>query len=241
MRAPNTENPAQIRALRSCDVPLQHIEPKERDDQTTRPRSDGAGSSAADSADGSDDGDATGDRSARSGTPVAPVENSADGGIELRLVPPSLEHGRQLWRLAGDAGLDINSPYVYALWCRDFAASSVVALDSGGTVRGFVIGYLRPDASDSYFLWQVAVDPALRGQGLAGRMLRGIGDRVCALGVRWLEATVTPDNGASRALFASFARERGAEAVWTPLFERTHFPDGAEHDPEELVRIGPLA
>ncbi|WP_342751373.1 diaminobutyrate acetyltransferase [Murinocardiopsis flavida] len=219
-------------------MPLQQFEPTESDDQTTRPHS--AGGSAADPAEGSDgggtgagDGGAGGD----SGDGGAGTERP-DTGSALTLVPPALEHGRQLWRLAGDAGLDVNSPYAYALWCRDFAASSVAALDPGGTVRGFVIGYIRPDDPDCYFLWQVAVDPAMRGQGLAGRMLRCIGDRVAGNGVHRLEATVTPGNAASRALFASFARERGTEPVWTPLFERSHFPDGAAHDPEELVRIG---
>lgn len=172
-------------------------------------------------------------------SPVSDVQGS-DG---VRLAPPSLDDGRHLWRLARDAGLDINSPYAYALWCRDFAATTVTARDPGGEFCGFVTGYIRPDSPDTYFLWQVAVSASSRGRRLARRMLDHIGDRIVARGVTHLEATVTPDNTASRALFASFARDRGAELEWTPLFEREHFPqEGAEeHEPEELVRIGPLA
>ncbi|GAB3207152.1 diaminobutyrate acetyltransferase [Marinactinospora thermotolerans DSM 45154] len=160
----------------------------------------------------------------------------------VRLAAPSLEDGRHLWRLAGDCGLDVNSPYAYALWCRDFARTSLVAYDAEGVVRGFVTGYVRPDSPETYFLWQVGVDPAFRGRRLARRMLDHIADRVVATGLTRLEATVTPGNTASRALFASFARDRGAHIAWTPLFGREHFPaDGPDgHEPEELVRIGPI-
>lgn len=212
-------------------MPLQHIEPTERDDQT-RIRPHGTGPDEATTADAPDDG-APGDDPAPTG--------AATDRTDLRLIPPALEHGSQLWRLARDAGLDINSPYAYALWCRDFSTASVVALDADGVARGFVTGYVRSESPDTYFLWQVAVDAAVRGQGLARRMLDHIGDRIAGQGITWLEATVTPDNAASRALFASFARDRGAELVWTPMFDHTHFPEDADHDPEDLVRIGPLS
>ena len=170
------------------------------------------------------------------------VVASGAGPDGVRIAPPVLDDGRHLWRLARDAGLDVNSPYAYALWCRDFAATTVTARDEEGRLRGFVTGYVRPDAADTYFLWQVAVDAEFRGRRLARRMLAHIGDRIVARGLTHLEATVTPDNTASRALFASFARDHGAEPEWTPLFEREHFPceDSGAHEPEDLVRIGPL-
>lgn len=146
-----------------------------------------------------------------------------------------------MWRLAGEAGMDVNSPYAYALWCRDFAATSVVARDGEDRVVAYVTGFVRPESSDTYFLWQVAVDSAHRGQGLARRMLDFVGDRIAERGLRYLEATVTADNTASRALFGSFARDRGTEAVWSPLFTGEHFPRTTPpHDPEDLVRIGPF-
>nr|WP_246062508.1 diaminobutyrate acetyltransferase [Haloactinospora alba] len=165
---------------------------------------------------------------------------SADG---LRLETPTLDDGRHMWRLADRAGLDLNSAYAYTMWCRDFARTTVVARSGSGEACGFVTGYVRPDEPGTYFLWQVAVDPAYRGRRLARRMLDHIGDRIVSAGQTHVEATVTPDNTASRALFASFARDRGAGLEWKPLFEREHFPhDGVEgHDPEELVRIGPLS
>lgn len=167
----------------------------------------------------------------------------AAAGIDgVTLESPSPDDGQHLWRLARDTGLDVNSPYAYVLWCRDFAATTVAARDSAGALRGFVTGYIRPDQPDTYFLWQVAVAPEFRGRRLARRMLDHIGDRVTGRGIHYLEATVTPDNAASRALFASFARDREAALSWTPLFGQGHFPAETPqpHEPEDLVRIGPL-
>ncbi|WP_408648593.1 diaminobutyrate acetyltransferase [Streptomonospora mangrovi] len=176
-------------------------------------------------------------------SPAAPepaVAGGADDGV--RLAAPVLGDGPDLWRLARLAGLALNSPYCYTLWTRDFSATSVIARDADGQARGYIIGYVRPDAPDTYFLWQVGVDPAFRGRRLARRMIDHVGDRITERGLTHLEATVTPDNAASRALFASFARARGCEAAWSPLFRPEHFPAEAAEDDEyeDLVRIGPL-
>ncbi|MFB4316151.1 diaminobutyrate acetyltransferase [Actinomadura sp. 21ATH] len=158
----------------------------------------------------------------------------------IRLEEPHLEDGPELWRLARDSRvLDVNSPYSYVLWCRDFAGTSVVARDTGtGRPCGFITGFTRPAAPDTLFVWQVAVDDAFRGQGLARRMLDDLGDRVAARGGGYVEATVTPDNTPSTRMFESFARNRGCALERTPLFGREHFPEG--HEPEVLFRIGPL-
>jgi L-2,4-diaminobutyric acid acetyltransferase len=147
---------------------------------------------------------------------------------------PSIEDGHHLWRIARDSqSLDLNSPYSYVLWCRDFAATSVV-VRSEGEVHGFVTGFERPEEPGTLFVWQVAVDAAWRGRSLAGRMLGHLADR----GHRYVEATVTPDNIASARLFTAFARDRSARLTRTPLFSGDLFP--GDHEPEELYRIGPL-
>jgi L-2,4-diaminobutyric acid acetyltransferase len=154
--------------------------------------------------------------------------------MDEAFVPPRLEDGRQLWRIARDSKtLDLNSPYSYILWCRDFAATSVVAR-ADGEVRGFVTGFDRPEDPGTLFVWQVAVDAAWRGRGLAGRMLAALAGR----GFRFVEATVTPDNTASDRLFTAFARDRDTELRRTPLLPGELFP--GDHQPEELYRIGPL-
>ncbi|MEU6475886.1 diaminobutyrate acetyltransferase [Streptomyces sp. NPDC047017] len=154
---------------------------------------------------------------------------------------PSVSDGAALWRLAKDSGtLDVNSSYSYLLWCRDFAATSVVARDADGTPVGFVTGYVRPDRPGTLLVWQVAVDAGHQGRGLAGRLLDALAARVAAEGgLTTVETTITPGNTASERLFASFAARHGAGVEREVLFAAGQFPDGP-HDPEVLHRIGPL-
>lgn len=166
-------------------------------------------------------------------------KGSAVAADERALIgPPVGADGAALWRLARVSGrLDLNSSYSYLLWCRDFADTTVVARVSGEVV-GFVSGFLRPTAPDTVLVWQVAVDPSQRGKGLAGAMLDHLADRLADREVRWMETTVTPDNEASIAMFASFARRRSATMETTDLFRVGDFPD--DHEAEQLYRIGPL-
>lgn len=167
-----------------------------------------------------------------------------DDASSTRLRRPTLHDGAALWRIARDSAvLDLNSPYAYLLWCRDFAATSIVAEDTTGPV-GFLTGYVRPDDPSVYLVWQVAVDRPARGRGLAASMLdrafldaHGRDDRV-----RWLETTITDDNTASRTLFGRFAERHGAALERRDLFTASLFPtDSPEtHAPEILHRIGPI-
>lgn len=161
---------------------------------------------------------------------------------ELKLDTPRLEDGGAIWRIARDSrALDLNSSYSYLLWCRDFAATSVVARDPQGEPVGFVTGYLRPEYPRTLVVWQVAVDRAQRGRGLAGAMLDGLTERLTSdSGVDGLETTITPDNTASQRLFTSYAERHGATVEREVLFDGGLFPDG-DHQPELLYRIGPLA
>jgi L-2,4-diaminobutyric acid acetyltransferase len=155
---------------------------------------------------------------------------------------PTKADGAALWRIARDSQkLDLNSPYAYLLWCRDFADTSVVAKVDGHAV-GFVIAYRRPGAPDAAVVWQVAVDAAQRGHGLAGALLDELFTRLVGQGVRHLETTITPDNKASIGLFTSFAQRWHAGLERSELFARTDFPDDRElHEQEDLYRIGPLS
>ncbi|MGP4003933.1 diaminobutyrate acetyltransferase [Streptomyces sp. 8N706] len=160
----------------------------------------------------------------------------------LELDAPRVEDGAVIWRIARDSKvLDLNSSYSYLLWCRDFAATSVVARDGQGEPVGFVTGYIRPERPQTLVVWQVAVDHAQRGRGLAGALLDGLTARVAdELDVHRVETTITPDNTASNRLFTSFAERHGAAVQREVLFHGGLFPDGG-HEPEVLYRIGPLA
>jgi L-2,4-diaminobutyric acid acetyltransferase len=138
---------------------------------------------------------------------------------------------------ADSATLDVNSPYAYLLWCRDFATTSVLA-EVGGQPAGYITGYRRPEQPTTVVVWQVAVNAAHRGAGIAGLMLDHLLARLQPDGVTHLETSVTPDNEASQRLFIAFARRWDAAVERSELFGPGLFPDG--HLAEELFRIGPM-
>ncbi|WP_099970974.1 diaminobutyrate acetyltransferase, partial [Streptomyces sp. JV178] len=113
--------------------------------------------------------------------------------------------------------------------------------DETGEPVGCVTGYVRSERPDTRLVWQVAVDEAHRGCGLAGALLDGLAARVARQhALTAVETTITPGNTASERLFAAFAERHGATVERTVLFEAGDFPDGP-HEPEVLHRIGPLS
>ncbi|WP_336885243.1 diaminobutyrate acetyltransferase [Brevibacterium daeguense] len=155
--------------------------------------------------------------------------------ISAHLRVPNVDDGQHMWTLARDTEvLDLNSSYAYLLWCRDFAATSVIA-EVGDEPAGFVTGYLRPEAPDTLMIWQVAVSAQFRGQRLAGTMLDELVRRT---GATRMETTITDDNAASHRLFTGLADRHGADWRRAALFTPEHYPDG--HDTEYLYEIAPL-
>src|SRR5690625_3657969 len=162
-------------------------------------------------------------------SPATSAPGASDGApatapaepVQIR--SPHRGEGGDMWRLARDGGeLDLNSSYAYLVLAEDFASTCRIAV-SAGEVVGFLLGYQPPQRPGSVFVWQVAVRADQRGRRLAARMLEDLVDALP--GVHTLEATVTEDNTASRRLFASFARGRGAELTWSegvPEIGRAH-------------------
>ncbi|MBH0122800.1 diaminobutyrate acetyltransferase [Rhodococcus sp. HM1] len=173
----------------------------------------------------------------RSTPTLAPAEPSLRTPAELQFRTPRIADGIRIWEIARDSRvLDVNSSYAYVLWCRDYAATSLVATDEFDRPVGFVTGYRRPEAPGTLFVWQVAVDEDQRGRGVAARMLHTLLDRLRHCGVTRLETTISPDNSASIALFTAVAQQRGTYITRTDLFAADDFPDS--HLPEDLYTIG---
>ncbi|CAE8605181.1 unnamed protein product, partial [Polarella glacialis] len=68
------------------------------------------------------------------------------------------EDGPALWRLAQTAGLDVNSPYCYNLFCMSFCETVVVAEQQlvpgrAPEVVGYVMGFRPPGRLGTYFVW----------------------------------------------------------------------------------------
>jgi L-2,4-diaminobutyric acid acetyltransferase len=164
--------------------------------------------------------------------------NVAPASSKFLLREPCIADGAALFRLVRACPpLDLNSLYAYLLLCAHQARTCVLAEGSTG-IAGFVSAYRLPDRPDVAFVWQVAVAPDARGQGLALHMLEHLLARPALAGCRRLETTVTPSNAASRRVFAMLAASLGAQIEERTFFSREDFQD-PHHEPEMLIGIGP--
>ncbi|WP_447528862.1 diaminobutyrate acetyltransferase [Vreelandella sp. TE19] len=159
--------------------------------------------------------------------------------MPLYIRKPNADDGWGIYELVKACPpLDVNSAYAYLLLATQFRDTCAVATNEEGEIVGFVSGYVKDNAPDTFFLWQVAVGEKARGTGLARRLIEAIMSREELGTVHHMETTITPDNLASWGLFRRLA------ARWqAPLNSREYFSTeqlGGEHDPENLVRIGPF-
>lgn len=137
-------------------------------------------------------------------------------------------------------GLDRNSHYAQLLLCWHFADTCVLATDAQGHAVGFVSAYRPPARPVVVFVWQIAVSDAVRGRGVAKRLLDALMARDAVREVRYLEATVTPSNAASRGLFTSWAKHRNVDCVVSEGLGEELFGTSEPHEREDLFRIGPF-
>ncbi len=152
---------------------------------------------------------------------------------EAILRAPRPGDGHNIWKFVQARSLDINSSYLYMLWCRDFAGTTVIAEDAEG-LCGFLIAYARPQDTDVLFIWQTTVDPRQQARRLELRMLEYVvGDKY-----QFVECTVTPNNNGSNGFLTAFAESRGASVDQAQLFAAELFPP--EHGREDIFRIGPI-
>ena len=169
----------------------------------------------------------------------APQSTGASPSSARWLRQPRKTDAAAIHRLIADCPpLDLNSLYTYLLLSEHFSRTCVLA-GSGESIDGFISGYIPPGRPKVLFIWQVAVHADARGIGLASQMLDQLLRRTHISAVEYIETTVSPGNLASRAMFASLARNLLAPLNETPLFERRHF--GAQgHEDEPLICIGPF-
>jgi L-2,4-diaminobutyric acid acetyltransferase len=152
---------------------------------------------------------------------------------------PEVGDGTEIWRLVRELdALELNSAYSYLMFCKFFPKTCVIA-ELDGEVAGFVFAFRPQTASDTVFVWQVGVDNTLRGRGVGIALLHTLLVREECRDVRFLEATVTPSNMPSQALFRKLARRLDTQCHVSPCFSSDQFP-GNEHEDELLFRIGPF-
>ncbi|HZG87613.1 diaminobutyrate acetyltransferase [Paenibacillus sp.] len=149
------------------------------------------------------------------------------------------EDGAAAWNIVRESGsLDPNSAYCYMLLGEYFGSACALAEENGKPI-GFVTGFRPPERPDTWFVWQIGVAAEARGRGLGRELLEHVLSRPEHQDIRYVEATISPSNAASLALFRAFARDRRAEMRRLPGFRQEWFPN-ASHEEEPLYRIGPL-
>ena len=143
-----------------------------------------------------------------------------------------------MWELVNQSTLDQNSAYKYIMMCEYFAETCVVAKEADKLV-GFVTAFIPPERPDVVFVWQVGVDSSQRGKGIASKLLDELIRRVASDDVRFVEATVTPSNKASQALFQRLARKHDTKCEISEFFTTDLFPNDT-HEEELNFRVGPI-
>ncbi|MFC0331399.1 diaminobutyrate acetyltransferase [Paenibacillus sepulcri] len=153
---------------------------------------------------------------------------------------PSASDGKQVWQLVKDAGtLDLNSVYSYIMLCDVFRDTCVIAVQEERIV-GFMSAYKRPDQPDTLFIWQAVVGSAWQGNGLGKKMLRELLSREENGPIRFVEATIGPDNMASQRMLMGLGEENGGQCHITEYYPAAYFPEESDHEPELLFRVGPF-
>ena len=148
---------------------------------------------------------------------------------------PDATDGSEIWSLVKSCKpLDENSMYANLIQADHFSDTCVVA-EVDGQIAGWVSGHMIPD-TDELFVWQVAVSADARGLGLGKRMLLELIERDACRDASTLKTTITRDNGASWALFKSFARSIGGALDDEPHFKRDAHFDGHQAT-EHMVTI----
>lgn len=171
---------------------------------------------------------------------TAARQNATEHRRAFQFERPTAADGAAIYRLVRDGGtLELNSAYAYLLIGAHFADTSVIARDDAGSLGGFVWAYRLPERPDTLFVWQIGVAPDCRGHGLGHALLAEALARPDCRAVTHLEATVTPSNAASMALFRGFGRRHGAPVTVSTAFETNLFPEST-HEAEMLLRIGPF-
>ncbi|NEU31872.1 diaminobutyrate acetyltransferase [bacterium LRH843] len=155
----------------------------------------------------------------------------------IQFLKPSLQDGAAMWELVKQSTLDENSAYKYLLMCKYFSETCAVAKEEE-TVIGFVTAFIPPEKQNVLFIWQIGVSASHRGMGIASQLLHEVSRRH-GKQIEYVEATITPSNKPSQALFQRLAKTYETTCEVSECFQKDLFPQD-QHEEEQLYRIGPF-
>lgn len=163
--------------------------------------------------------------------------SSADNAILIR--PSCPADGQKIWQLVRETGvLDPNSVYCYLLLCDHFRETCRVA-EQDGKIIGFVTAYKLPGKDNTLFIWQIGIAVEARGRGIAKKLVLELLSGKACKNINTLQATISPSNSASMALFRAIARHLETGFAEREYFAEELFP-GMQHEKENLVTVGPF-
>lgn len=159
--------------------------------------------------------------------------------LKIILKKPNKKYAIDIYKLVHKSKvLDLNSEYLYLLQSTHFVDTcSIAVIDD--TVVGFVSGYLLPEKANTLFIWQVAVDESIRGQGLAKKLIMNILERSDNRDLNYIHTTVSPTNKSSVRVFEKLTKELSTNMISKNFFEKKDFIN--QHEEEVLYEIGPFS
>jgi len=110
--------------------------------------------------------------------------------------------------ISGCGVLESYAEHFFKIILRYFGNTSFLA-EADGKIAGLMWGFGSQKDPETFFLWQIGVDPAFRGEGIAHRIMEHAEEHLPRLGFRRIEVTVAPENVPSRRLF----ERRGYENI----------------------------
>jgi len=140
--------------------------------------------------------------------------------------------------LLDSGGMEINSRQCYLLLCEHFQSTCVVA-ENDGDIIGFISAYIPPDRHDTLFIWQIVVIEALRGRGVAKRLLRHLLSRPNLKRIRYVEAMMSPSNEEAQPLFGALAKQCNCSLDEMMTFPANFFGE-KNRGQGNLIRVGPI-
>lgn len=155
---------------------------------------------------------------------------------ELTFRPPVRQDGHTIYQLIRHCPpLDVNSSYAYFLLADHFSSTCVVA-EKENVMVGFLSAYIKPEAPDTLFVWQIAVSEKARGLGLASHMLNELAMRDACDQVMEIQTTIGPDNVASQKTLRRFAHAWQLQEQKESFLTASDF-SGESHEDEDLYRF----
>lgn len=159
-----------------------------------------------------------------------------DQSYEFLIRKPTVNDGSMVWNLVKEAGeLDVNSPYSYIMLFDLFKDTCAVA-EIKEKIVGFVTAFKPSERKNALFIWQIAVAETHRGLGIGISLLKQLLEREENLGVRTVEATISPSNIPSRLLFNRLAKEFDTIIEISDGYTSNLFPENTNQT-EDRVRI----